>query len=108
MLRRLTLGCFHRNYHVTEHMGNEFVAFGLREGENIGCTVDISVLPVQVLNIRVIHQQDAQFIVLSPQSMHEFFSMIFQSLGIDLADFLVILELNIHTSLSGTRGKIID
>jgi len=66
---RLALGCFNRNHQVSEEMrmeGRE-LSFSHGEGQDIGRFVPTEVLPIQGLNLKVIHEQEADLGLKKPQ-----------------------------------------
>jgi len=66
---RLALGRFNRNHQISEKMrveGGE-LSFSHGEGEDIGRFIPTEVLPIQPLNLAVVHKQDAELRLKKPQ-----------------------------------------
>ena len=59
----LTLRCFYGDDQVSEHMGvqtRKLLCFH-GEGKDIGRFIPMQVLPIQLLNLRVVDEDDAEF-----------------------------------------------
>ena len=66
---RLALGSLSRNHQISEKVGVEGgeLPFSHWEGQDVGRFIPTEVLPIQRLNLAVVHQQEAEFRLKKPQ-----------------------------------------